>query len=534
MNIEASSRTMRFRATSLLCAVLVGLSGPGPAPARGAAPLATPVIDPLPSTPTLAQGTELKDLRPKPTAGRQEVVASARILPALEPNTATAGASFLWLTVGSATREQVFDAMGVPDAGSEQEPVWTHTPLLRYHGVRRMMARFDGGGVLNQLLIDLAAPVPLTDLANVLALGERTETRAPTDGRGELHVHRTSAAVLRVEAGSVRSIWLLPDRRPTAGPYLPDVERAAVPLPLPPPEARLIEAARTGDLEWVQRLLALGIPSFARDSFGRTAAHHAAMFGHDDVLRALIRTLEPPMPSVVPSTVGDPVFGHGWEESGPWRAWFDDVLFRLESVNAADEQGLTALHLAAREGHAPAAQVLLDAGADPTIAAGDGSTPLHHAARAGAGAVVELLLARGAHVDDRDTLGRTPREVAANEQLSRHLEALESALKQEADYREAEQTLARFLDAIRRGDAKRLQAMMIEPVSEQDDQPLDPVALDYRIERMQVRHGIAHAQGMIKLPGLAYEDRNQEFSIALIQGSEGWLVATFRMTPTGE
>ena len=545
--MEARRRSIRFAAAAAMCTLCVGLSGSWLAVARDGRVAATDrvtVDHPSPVSLASLHGSASTASLAGSAAGPIQATAPARILAALEPNTATAGASFLWLTVGSATREQVFDAMDAPAAGSEQEPVWTDTPVLRNHGVRRVMARFDADGVLEQLLIDLAEPVPLADLAVVLALGERTETRTPTDGPGELHVHRTSAAALRVEAGSARSIWLLPDHRPAAGPDLPD-DDLAVSLPLPSPEERLIEAARTGDVERVRRLLALGTPAFTPDSFGRTAAHHAAMFGHDEVLRALMQTLEDAAPGASPAAdaAGDPVFGHGWDDAeslpaafddGTWPGAFDDLLFRLQTVNASDEQELTALHLAAREGHARAAEVLLDAGADPTMAAGDGSTPLHHAARAGATELVAVLVARGAHVDDRDALDRTPREVAADEAVARHLEALEHALRQDPDFLEAERALDAFFDAIRAGDAAGLQAMLLDPTEDAQDEPLEPVAIAYLIKRMQVRYGTALVEGALHLPDAAREDRDHAFTLGMLQEPEGWRVLFFRVLPAGE
>lgn len=66
-------------------------------------------------------------------------------------------------------------------------------------------------------------------------------------------------------------------------------------------------------------------------------------------------------------------------------------------VNAARGDGITALHLAARQGDAEAAQALLDAGAEVDAGTRIGRyTPLHLAARGGHGDVVVLLLEAGA------------------------------------------------------------------------------------------------------------------------------------------
>jgi ankyrin repeat protein len=62
----------------------------------------------------------------------------------------------------------------------------------------------------------------------------------------------------------------------------------------------------------------------------------------------------------------------------------------------------TALCQAAGHGQLEAARLLLDAGADPSRANGDGRTPLMHTAVKGQLAVLRLLLARGAVVDTAD------------------------------------------------------------------------------------------------------------------------------------
>ena len=78
----------------------------------------------------------------------------------------------------------------------------------------------------------------------------------------------------------------------------------------------------------------------------------------------------------------------------------------------------TALMVAAGEGHAEAARLLLDAGADPNAVAGfEGARyemtmslnrPLHDAAAGGHAEIVAMLLAAGAEVDAQNAFGGTP------------------------------------------------------------------------------------------------------------------------------
>ena len=84
-------------------------------------------------------------------------------------------------------------------------------------------------------------------------------------------------------------------------------------------------------------------------------------------------------------------------------------------VNAAQGDGMTALHWAARTGHDELVQVLIYAGANPVaVTRLGGYTPLHMAAGSGRAVVVEALLVAGADRQARTTSGgATPLHLAA-------------------------------------------------------------------------------------------------------------------------
>ena len=87
------------------------------------------------------------------------------------------------------------------------------------------------------------------------------------------------------------------------------------------------------------------------------------------------------------------------------------------AVDAATRNGsYTPLHIAARNGSAPVAVLLLDAGADASAPApGTGTTPLHLAAAAGSAELAAVLLERGADPDTREAVwGQTPLMFAAS------------------------------------------------------------------------------------------------------------------------
>lgn len=90
------------------------------------------------------------------------------------------------------------------------------------------------------------------------------------------------------------------------------------------------------------------------------------------------------------------------------------LLQRGADVNAAQGDGMTALHWAALNGDAAIAEMLRYAGANlrATTRLG-GYLPLHLAARAGSDATVALLLDAGVEVDTRTATGATPLMLAA-------------------------------------------------------------------------------------------------------------------------
>ncbi len=91
------------------------------------------------------------------------------------------------------------------------------------------------------------------------------------------------------------------------------------------------------------------------------------------------------------------------------------LLKQAADVNAAQGDGMTALHYAALKGDAEMAQMLLYAGANikATTRLG-GYTPLYFAAKAGNAAVIETLLKAGADPKSAVALGITPLMMAAS------------------------------------------------------------------------------------------------------------------------
>jgi ankyrin repeat protein len=86
-------------------------------------------------------------------------------------------------------------------------------------------------------------------------------------------------------------------------------------------------------------------------------------------------------------------------------------------VNAATDEGWTALHGATSKGHTAVAQLLLDAHAEVNAAAHNGCTALHEAGHKGHAAVVQLLLDAHAAVDGVDVQPCTVQQRRAIQRL---------------------------------------------------------------------------------------------------------------------
>ena len=137
--------------------------------------------------------------------------------------------------------------------------------------------------------------------------------------------------------------------------------------------AKFLAAARNGSLtaNQIQASRTKGVDINHRYGNEKgTALHHAALKGHTEVVKALLK--------------------------------------KGADVNLANNNGVTALHLAAREGKTDVVKALLKAGIDINVKANDGSTPLHHAAFHGHTELVEKLLEAGANVNIEASDGNTP------------------------------------------------------------------------------------------------------------------------------
>jgi len=159
---------------------------------------------------------------------------------------------------------------------------------------------------------------------------------------------------------------------------------------LPPPtapEQALMEAAFSGKLDDVRRLVSLGVPVEAVDEDKRTSLMLAAFNGHTSVVELLLES----------GAKVDPKDVNGrtalmYASSGPFKETVELLLKKDADVNVQGKlEGFTALMTAAAEGQLEVVRLLLENGADPNIVDKDGDTAESFASQKSHAAVEALL-----------------------------------------------------------------------------------------------------------------------------------------------
>ncbi len=170
----------------------------------------------------------------------------------------------------------------------------------------------------------------------------------------------------------------------------------------------LIHAARKGHAEIVAELIVHGVPVDAKGSSGATAMYEAVKYGHAQTIAILLKhhanVLDVPEGS-------DPLLHNAVNNIDCMRHLLSHV--DLEAINLED--GLTALHVAAKRGELEAMKLLISKGANVNSRSFSRSTPLHGAVLTMHPECVQALLeVEGIVVDAVDTHGHTPLHVAVS------------------------------------------------------------------------------------------------------------------------
>ena len=205
-----------------------------------------------------------------------------------------------------------------------------------------------------------------------------------------------------------------------------------------------------------------------------------------------------------------------------WAAWHDNLdAARLlirggASAKAANRYGVTPLSLAATNGNADMATLLLEAGADANDAVRGGETVLMTAARTGKLECVQALLARGAEVNAKERRGQTALMWAAAEG---HAKVVQALIDAGADFRTPLATgFTPLLFAVREGKAEVVKVLLAagadvnEPMQPRKKPPYRAAAAGTSPLIMAVENGHFELAAMLLAAGADPNDQRSGFA----------------------
>lgn len=179
----------------------------------------------------------------------------------------------------------------------------------------------------------------------------------------------------------------------------------------------LVEAAESGDLELVQRLIRFGVDPADYPSNSSSVLEIACQEGNIDVVQFLLYDASI---GIAPGVARIESMGRRAIHIAAKKGNDSIVGLLLTaglSPDVRDPDNMTPMHLAAARGHIAVAEVLLKFKADVNTKGINDATPLHQAAKQGKAQMVRFLLQKEADPTSRDRQRKTPKEVARRNTL---------------------------------------------------------------------------------------------------------------------
>ena len=176
-----------------------------------------------------------------------------------------------------------------------------------------------------------------------------------------------------------------------------------------------------GHLHVANLLYRHGAAVDVRGFCGSTPLHAASINGQVDIMRWLLNH------GAVANSWNDPHFTPLFYVAATMNLEAVPVLLEHNAdINAKDYRGRTPLcyvlsQCSPKGKFVDMVRLLLERGADPNICNDDHSTPLHQASSRNLLEAARLLLSWGAKVDEKDTKGKTPLQLAASDEMAKLL-----------------------------------------------------------------------------------------------------------------
>jgi ankyrin repeat protein len=199
-----------------------------------------------------------------------------------------------------------------------------------------------------------------------------------------------------------RTAWLLCEHGASPNTAVDDTGRTLLHL-----------AIDRGNLRAVRLLVYHGAGIGAQGEGGLTPLHYAVLLEREDIVTLLVSQAPESSSLDVTDAKGNTALTLAVQKKC---LAITQILIRHgASCNAADPDGLTPVHHAARLGFSEGLRMLLDGGGNPNMVDKELFTPVHHAINGGYAdsSLVNMLVAAGANLEARDANRRTPLMLAA-------------------------------------------------------------------------------------------------------------------------